>query len=364
MTVPSTIQALLAARLDQLPASERAALERGAVEGQVFHGSAVAALAPDDPDVPSRLLGLVRKELVRPSVGTLPGDDAFRFRHLLIRDAAYDALPKASRADLHERFADWLEARAPELVELDEILGYHLEQAARYRAELGSPSAALEERAALHLAAAGMRAAEREDSTASVTLLRRASALLEPGDPRRAALLAVQGQALYALGRLDDAYRAFDEAIESVDPDISARAFFLKSYAWGLGESISPFELERDVREVLTPIEETASDETLAAGYLTLGWTLYWQGRLEAATEAGERAVVRARRTGKRSLELEALRLVSGGFVHGDVSWVEAERWVPSALQGSRAGNPARHWGGSAGPHRGGEADLRPVCAR
>ncbi len=143
VTVPSTIQALLAARLDQLPASERAALERGAVEGQVFHRSAVAALAPDDPDVPSRLLGLVRKELVRPSAGTLPGDDAFRFRHLLIRDAAYDALPKAARAELHERFATWLERRAPDLVELDEILGYHLEQAARYRAELGADSAEL-----------------------------------------------------------------------------------------------------------------------------------------------------------------------------------------------------------------------------
>ena len=158
VSVPSTIQALLAARLDQLPAGERAALERGAVEGQVFHRSAVAALAPDDPDVPSRLLGLVRKELVRPSRGMLPGDDAFRFRHLLIRDAAYDALPKAERAELHERFAAWLEEHAPGLVELDEILGYHLEQAALYRAELGRPSAELATRAAERLAAAGLRA--------------------------------------------------------------------------------------------------------------------------------------------------------------------------------------------------------------
>ena len=328
VSVPSTIQALLAARLDQLPASERAALERGSVEGQVFHGSAVAALTPNDPDVPARLLGLVRKELVRPSVGMLPDDDAFRFRHLLIRDAAYDSLPKAARAELHESFAAWLEGRVPDLVELDEILGYHLEQAARYRAELGKRSPALEERSALHLAAAGMRAAEREDPAACVTLLRRASAFLEAADPRRAELYAVQGQALYALGRLDEAYRVFDEAIGSADPDISARAFFLKSFAWGLGESISPFELERDVRETLTAIEETASDETVAAGYLTLGWTLYWQGRLQVATEAGERAVVCARRAGKRSLELEALRLVSGGFVHGEMPWAEAERWA------------------------------------
>ena len=133
VTVPSTIQALLAARLDQLPPPERAALERGSIEGQVFHRGAVAALAPDDPDVSSLLLGLVRKELVRPSPSTLPGDDAYRFRHLLIRDAAYDALPKAERAALHERFALWPRSM-PSLVELDEILGYHLEQAAQYRA--------------------------------------------------------------------------------------------------------------------------------------------------------------------------------------------------------------------------------------
>ena len=94
VAVPPTIQALLAARLDQLPNGERAALERGAVEGQVFHRGAVQALTPDDPAIPAQLMGLVRKELVRPTAAMLPEDDAFRFRHLLIRDAAYDALPK------------------------------------------------------------------------------------------------------------------------------------------------------------------------------------------------------------------------------------------------------------------------------
>ncbi len=137
-----TIQALLAARLDQLPRPERATLERGAVEGQVFHRGAVEALAPEET-LRSRahLLGLVRKELVRPSPATLAGDDAFRFRHLLIRDAAYEALPKAARADLHERLAGWIGEHGDDLVELDEILGYHLEQAARYRLELGKAGA-------------------------------------------------------------------------------------------------------------------------------------------------------------------------------------------------------------------------------
>jgi len=143
VTVPPTIQALLAARLDQLDPSERGVLERGAVEGRIFHRGAVQALAPEELETVARLSSLVRKELVRPDKAQFAGEDAFRFRHLLIRDAAYDALPKATRAELHERFAAWLEGHGTDLVELDEILGYHLEQAYRYRMQLG----ALDERA-------------------------------------------------------------------------------------------------------------------------------------------------------------------------------------------------------------------------
>ena len=112
-------------------------IERGAVEGQLFHRGAVTALSPPTPalDVSERLVSLVRKELVRPDRTLIAGDDAFRFRHLLIRDTAYEGLPKAVRAKLHALFADWLEAHA-ELVEQDELVGYHLERASQYRNEL------------------------------------------------------------------------------------------------------------------------------------------------------------------------------------------------------------------------------------
>jgi class 3 adenylate cyclase len=123
VTVPPTLQTLLAARLDQLEAGERTVLERGAVEGAIFHRGAVQALAPETPVTP-RLAALVRKELIRPTKAQVAGEDGFRFRHLLIRDAAYEALPKAARAELHERFAAWLEEHGAGLVELDEILGY------------------------------------------------------------------------------------------------------------------------------------------------------------------------------------------------------------------------------------------------
>ena len=135
--VPPTIQALLAARLDQLAAPERSVLERGAVEGELFHHGAVSALSPDEPQLSNRLTALVRKEFVRPDTPQLAGTDAFRFRHLLIRDAAYHGMAKAERADLHERFADWLDEHAGDLAERDELVGYHLEQAVRYRRELG-----------------------------------------------------------------------------------------------------------------------------------------------------------------------------------------------------------------------------------
>ena len=147
--MPPTIQALLQSRLDRLGPGERDMIGRGAVEGQVFHRSTVRELAPaaERDDVPGHLLSLVRKEMIRPDQPTYPDEEAFRFRHLLIRDAAYDSLPKETRADLHEAFADWLDQHAT-LVEQDEIVGYHLERAYRNRAELDSADPRLDELAA------------------------------------------------------------------------------------------------------------------------------------------------------------------------------------------------------------------------
>jgi hypothetical protein len=172
--VPPTIHALLAARLDQLDVAERSVLERGSVEGPVFHRGAVVTLAPEETGVDERLIALVRKDLVRPERAVVADDEAFRFRHLLIRDTAYEALSKAARAELHERFAAWLQSHAAELVELDEILGYHLGQAYSYRVELGpldDAAHALAKRAALHLLAGAERSRARGDTQAARALL-------------------------------------------------------------------------------------------------------------------------------------------------------------------------------------------------
>jgi class 3 adenylate cyclase len=226
--VPPTLKALLAARLDQLDEPERRVLERGAVEGELFHRGAVQALAPEEPQVTARLTSLVRRELVRPDRAQLAGDDGFRFCHLLIRDAAYDALPKGLRAELHERFADWLGSHT-ELIELDEVVGYHLEQAVRHRRELGQPAEALALRAGERLAAAGRLALWREDRHAARRLLTRAldltrrlrldvllevdlAATLFSEDPRRGAAI-VDAAAERAVAKGDAAGEAFARAM-------------------------------------------------------------------------------------------------------------------------------------------------------
>ena len=107
--MPPTIQALLAARIDRLEPEERAVVQRGSVEGRLFHRGAVSELLEDGAGVGGTLLALARKEFVRPDRSLFPGDDGFRFNHVLIRDVAYASMPKELRSRLHARLADWLE---------------------------------------------------------------------------------------------------------------------------------------------------------------------------------------------------------------------------------------------------------------
>jgi predicted ATPase len=132
VTAPPSISALLSARLDRLSSSERAVMERGAVIGQSFFRSAVEALASTDvrERLNETLASLVRKELIHDDRSQFAGQKTYRFVHALIRDAAYHGLRKRTRAELHAGFVDWIERTLPDrMMELEEIRGYHLEQA-------------------------------------------------------------------------------------------------------------------------------------------------------------------------------------------------------------------------------------------
>jgi tetratricopeptide (TPR) repeat protein len=349
--VPPTIQALLAARIDQLPQRERAALECGAVEGQVFHRGGVQALARDDPAVAGHLLGLVRKELVRPSSPLLPNDDAFRFRHLLIRDAAYDALPKATRAELHERFADWIAEHGSGLVELDEILGYHLEQAARYRAELGDPAPQLASQAATHLVAAGTRAFDRNDHHAAANLLERAATLLDHDDEARAGVLPVLAEAVYGAGAFQRSLDLLEEAVETCalvgDERGAARARIFSGYVRAhMGRSSHT--------DVLVELDDIVSElppgdhELLARGHLSRAWILNWLGQVDEAIAGGKSAIDHAERAGLPAIAYEAAGMTASAMRWGATPWDELLRFIDGRLAaggvrlGSRVGAEVR----------------------
>jgi DNA-binding SARP family transcriptional activator len=208
LPIPPTIGALLAARLDRLPDGERRLLERAAVIGRTFSSGALKELLPDAEraELSRRLARLARRNLIRAERSDFPGDEAYRFRHILIRDAAYAGLPKRDRAELHERVADWLERRSagnPGAFEL--ILGYHLEQAYRYQLELGDDRAGarqLADRALAYIAPAGSAAEERGDPHAAISLLRRALDLDPPGHQRIALLIALRIALLWKRDRV------------------------------------------------------------------------------------------------------------------------------------------------------------------
>jgi len=331
VAIPPTIQALLTARLDSLPAEERAVLERGAVEGQVFHRNAVAALAPDEPQVDSRLVSLVRKELVRPDQAALPRDDAYRFRHLLIRDAAYEALPKATRIELHERFATWLEEHGAALVELDEIVGYHLEQAVAYAAELGRPDDGRALRAAERLASAARRADLRSDAAAAVNLLARARALA-PDTARRPEWLFLLGRALHENGRAVESLAALDEAVESGDPIWGARARILRLRL--SAHETSTYLFDETIRELDDLLARADADQlaVVAEGKATRALLLYFAGRNNDGRDTARDALELARRSGDVRLVGFASDVLALAMGWSDTPWDEIERHVRGML--------------------------------
>jgi len=215
--VPPTIHALLAARIERLRSGERSVIERASVVGKEFYRGALLELvpAPVREEVDGHLETLRRKELVD-SEGTYWIDEpVFRFHHGLIRDAAYRRLLKEARAELHERFADWLESKLGELTgEHEEVIGYHLGQAHDYRRQLGpldDHGADLGRRAARRLGGAARLSLRRDDLAAAAALAGRALDHLPPDDDARTDVLLDRCEALLAIGDVVGATQAVRE---------------------------------------------------------------------------------------------------------------------------------------------------------
>ena len=318
IAVPETISALLAARLDQLEPEERAVIQRASVVGKTFWWGAVAELSPEAEraQVGTHLQTLLRKELVRPDRSRFAGEDAFRFSHILVLDAAYESMPKRSRAELHERFAAWLEHAAGDRAsEFEEIVGYHLEQAYRYRTELGpvdDAGRALARAAAERLAAAGRRALGLWDIAATDNLLSRAIALLPPDDPMRIGLLQDLG---IALGQADltRADAVLTEAMEGSravgDEQVEGRAGVRRLFVRLLRDTrISQARALEEAERYAEGFEASGDDEGLAEALGLVGMIRFWQGKAAVSEQVFERGLHHARAAGNRRVEGEILR--------------------------------------------------------
>jgi len=318
ITVPETISALLAARLDQLETEERAVIQRASVVGKTFWWGAVAELSPEPEraQVGTHLQTLLRKELVRPDRSRFAGEDAFRFSHILVLDAAYESMPKRSRAELHMRFAAWLERTAGDRVaEFEEIVGYHLEQAYRYRSELGpvdDEGRALALAAAERLAAAGRRALAQWDIAATDNLLSRAIALLPTDAPMRIELLRDLGVAL-GQSDLTRADAALTEAMEASraagDARLEARAGVRRLFIRLLRDTeISQAAALAEAEGYVERFEASSDDDGLAEALGLVGMIHFWQGMAAVSERDFERGLAHARAAGDRWREGEILR--------------------------------------------------------
>jgi tetratricopeptide (TPR) repeat protein len=338
LEVPPTIQALVAARIDRLEPAQRKVLECASVEGKVFHRGAVAELA-EGTSVERDLMALVRRELIRPEQAEFPGEDAFRFRHLLIRDAAYDSLPKEARTRLHECFADWLARRAGgHMNEYEEILGYHLEQACKYRRELeGDADPALAERAASRLASAGRRALARSDLGAAASLLGRAADLLPRLDPTRAELLLARSRAVSVTGDYRGAIALASEVIEVAqeigDPRLEWNARTQEvSALWSTDPTLTA-DAATPVAERAVSVLANLGDEAGVARAWHLVSDVHWlAARWEERAEKLERALEHARRAGERAHEQELLVWLAVSLMFGPTPVDEALRRLHSIL--------------------------------
>jgi DNA-binding SARP family transcriptional activator len=339
--VPPTIQALLGARLDRLGDEERAVIEPAAVAGKVFYAGAVAELLPASmrDSVSDAFTSLVRKELIRPDRPSL-GERTYRFRHMLIRDAAYDSIPKQARAALHEGFGRWLVRTAGgRASEYEEVVGYHLEQAYHYRRELGATDAAdsaLAREAAERLGRAARRAFVRSDGPGGVNLVSRAVALLAPEDPLRVELVP-NVRAIQGLGDMTWADRVLTEAVEAAatsgDRLLAAQALVQRGFLRLFTEAdVTPEELLDAAGRSITVFEQFDDQLGLGRAWRLKAQAYYLARQAGACADASERALEHIHRAGDRFEEQEVVEWLVIALLLGPVPADEAVERCRRAL--------------------------------
>ena len=310
--IPDTVQALIGARIDRLPAAQRLTLQRASVIGRVFMRGALEWLSPEVEDVDGCLAELLQRDLiVREPRATMHGESAYKFKHVLIREVAYAGLWKSARADLHRVYADWLAEHAGD--ELVEIRAFHLDQATRLVAELdGSVPLELRREAAESLTKAGRRALSRESFRSARKLLLRAVEL--------EATLGRRFYAARAAWRMNDFMAVLVEmrevashAQEEGEREFQGRALTALAEAtlWHRADALGARRLVHEALEVLAGESPEVRFEPLRVAYDIAVWV--GDGR-EFESYAHE-ALEAARAAGRQDLEALVIHALVNAYV-------------------------------------------------
>jgi tetratricopeptide (TPR) repeat protein len=300
--IPVSLQSLLTMRLDRLGPGERDVLRCASVIGMEGGSDAVSALLPEDarPFIDRHLDTLARKQLIARA-----GAGGFRFGHVLIHFAAYQSMTREDRARLHQRFGDWLASAPDAPAELNEIVGYHLEQAVSHRRGAGLPEddPSLAVRAGERLADASDRAFARLDITAADNLMSRARALLPDDHPRRSVLAQRLAEVNLILGRFPAAQQMLREraaAAAAMGDRPSERAALLEHARIQLIIGPDPVPLaaiRREAGEAAAFYTGTGDEEGRGRAAFLLGCVEEREGMMAGAEAAFRESLFRSDRT-------------------------------------------------------------------
>jgi len=337
-TAPETLQGVVAARIDALPSEEKELLQLAAVLGKVFWTDALASLSGATPwELDERLHALERKEFVRREHrSAVAGSKQYVFVHALVRDGAYGQMSRAGRADVHRRFADWIEALPPDRADdRTEILAHHLLEAIGYSRAAGLDDRDLVPRAAKALRESGERAWRLGALNAALGFYTRLRELDPSVEDDPYFLLAI-GLAL-AMGSFrgegaDELERAA-AALEASDPAAAAQATITRGeYVWQGGDQEGAFvyfDRARALVEGAPLSREKQYVVAQTARFLALA------GRYDEALLLAEESIAMAEELGDDELLGDALN--NRGLVRaniGDPGWREdSERSVELALR-------------------------------
>lgn len=307
--LPPTVQAVVASRIDHLPPEARDVLRKASVFSTSTFDVRELELVTGPADEALRVLEeaeILVRDPDRPRV--------WRFRHEVVRDVAYESLPKRERSRLHSRVADGIVERG-EAERYSQSLAYHLEQAARAALDLNPGDRGLADRAVDALSRAADLARWRMESRTAIDLYERSLALAGPEDSwgsREAHALVGIGEAQYWLGGFESSESTLERSleVEGRDPWIRAHAKrFLADIALNVHGDADRAGVLFD--DALAAARLLRRPWALARTLLMAGWLPYWRGDLGSARAMFEEALAAARSNPERDEWGEARALTS-----------------------------------------------------